>query len=217
MKRYSKPPISVQIKNWLCHKKIITCGQIDFEISKKLQKAGINTVETICYGWQLNQLLEKRSFSVTKKIADSESLEQKLPSYVTDSQTPENKAKKAIFINQLAKYIKKFHDAGFRHRDLYLCHIFYDGDSTFSLIDLARIFKPTLLAKKYLIKDLTQLYYSSKASNFTKTDKLRFYFTYMDQKSLTTRDKRIIAMIKNKALKMAKHDKKHGRSIPFKN
>ncbi len=217
MKRYSRPPISVQIKNWLCHKKIITCGQIDFEISQKLKKSGINTVKTVCYGWELNKSLEKRSFSITEKIADSESLEQKLPNYVTGSQSPENRAKKITFLNQLAKYIKRFHNAGFRHRDLYLCHIFYDSDNTFSLIDLARVFKPTLLAKKYLIKDLTQLYYSSKASNFTKADKLRFYLAYMNQQSLTSKDKRTIAKIKIKAAKMAKHDIKHGRVIPFEN
>jgi heptose I phosphotransferase len=115
----------------------------------------------------------------------------------------------------LASFIKKFHETGYRHRDLYLCHIFRVPDGRFYLIDLARAFRPAMLGEIYRIKDVAQLYYSAPARCFSKTDRLRFLQAYLGRKKLNAGDKIFVRRIVNKARRMARHGVKHGRAVPF--
>jgi hypothetical protein len=84
-------------------------------------------------------------------------------------------------------------------------------------MDLARAFKPLLLNRRFLIKDLAQLHYSAPANKVSNTDRLRFYKLYTENPTLTARDRAFIKKIHKKALAMAKHDKKHDRNAPFQN
>ncbi len=202
LKRYQDTPKLVQIKNWLNHKKKISTSACDMEPAEKLREFGINTPRTIAFGQEWDGIFEKRSFIITEQIPDSVSLEKKLP----DDKD---------FIKKLAAFVRKFHSTGFRHRDLYLCHIFCNSHCLFTLIDLARIFKPLFFSRKYLIKDLAQLYYSSPGNTISKADRLRFFLLYLEKKKLGYSDKIMIKKIKAKAMQMAKHDKKHNRPVPF--
>jgi hypothetical protein len=215
LKRYDRPPIGLQIKNWLCHHKKTSYGFVDFETANSLTRKGINTPKTICYGEQWGSFFEKRSFIITEKIPNAEPLEQKLPDCFTASFTTENLKLRRIFIRNLADFVKKFHGTGYRHRDLYLCHIFYNTSGEFYLIDLSRAFKPKLLGERYRIKDIAQLYYSAPGSIFSKTDRMRFYMGYRKCDRLNAEDKGFIEKVINKAKQMARHDSKRGRVIPL--
>ncbi|MGD0785328.1 MAG: lipopolysaccharide kinase InaA family protein [Sedimentisphaerales bacterium] len=203
LKRYQNVPKFTQLKNWLTRRKKISTMACDLEPAENLRKLGINTPQTIAFGCQWQGLFEKHSFIITEKIPDSFSLEVKLPK------------KNRKFIENLASFVRKFHNTGFRHRDLYLCHIFSDSRGQFTLIDLSRVFKPLVFSKKFLVKDLAQLYYSAPGDFFTKTDRLKFLLCYLQKDKLTKQDKILIKNIKLKAKQMARHDKKHGRIAPF--
>jgi len=202
LKRYQNTPKITQIKNWLNHKKKISTSACDIAPAENLRKFGINTPRTIAFGHEQDGIFEKRSFAITEQIPDSSSLEQKLPA-------------DRDFVKKLAAFVRKFHDTGFRHRDLYLCHIFCSSKCEFTLIDLARAFKPLFFSEKYRIKDLAQLYYSSPANTISKTTRLRFFLLYMQKEKLDYSDKITIKKIKAKAAQMAKHDKKHNRPVPY--
>lgn len=203
LKRYQNIPKLIQIKNWINRKKRISLMGCDLEPVENLRRLGMNTPQTIAFGCQWNGLFENRSFIITEKIPDSVSLEKNLP------------IERKNFIENLAAFVRKFHNTGFRHRDLYLCHIFCDSNNQFTLIDLNRVFKPLFFSKKYLIKDLAELYYSSPGGTVTKTDRLRFFLSYLQKEKLTKQDKIVIKKIKTKAKRMARHDKKHNRIAPF--
>lgn len=215
LKRYDCPPVLAQLRNWLSAHGRVSCGLFDVEPAAELADAGINTPKIISYGQQWGIFFEKRSFIITEKIPDAESLEQKLPDCFNAPAVIENLNLRRNFITKLAAFIKKFHETGYRHRDLYLSHIFYDGNSRFYLIDLARTFKPTWFAERFRIKDIAQLYYSAPASFFSRTDRLRFYFGYTGRSKLTVQDKVFIRKVINRAKQMAQHDIKHGRIVPF--
>jgi len=217
LKRYSSPPLFVQLKNWFNFRKRISCAYCDFQHTKTLATAGIKTPKTICYGQQRGLVFEKRSFCVTEKIPNAQSLERKLPDYFNAPDTVENLKLRRSFIAQLAEFTKKFHRTDYRHRDLYFSHIFYDSDGQFHLIDLARAFRPILLAERFRIKDIAQLYYSTPARYFSRTDHMRFYLAYTGHNKLTLQDKTFIRKVISKTSRMAQHDKKHGRPVPFKN
>jgi hypothetical protein len=217
LKRYDSPPIGVQVKNWLARHSLKGLAIADAQIAEKLRAAGINTPKTIACGRQRGLFFEKRSFIITEKIPAADSLEKKLPRYFLQPADRQNLRLRRDFIIRLAKFIKQFHDTGHRHRDLYLCHIFYDSTGRFHLIDLARVFRPILTPERFRCKDIAQLFYSAPRSHFAKTDRLRFYFAYTAHRRLTTYDKAFIRKIIGKAERIAHHDRKRGRCIPYEN
>ena len=217
LKRYNQPPIVTQIKNWLSHRQRKSFALAEFEPVGRLAAISINIPKVIAYGQQWTGLFERRSFIITEKIANAQSLERKLPDDVKSPSTIEKVKSKRGFIKELAKFIKKFHCSGLRHRDLYFSHIFHDDSGRFFLIDLARVFKPPTFAERFRIKDITQLYYSAPGRYFSKADRLRFYLEYAGIDKLTFTDKDFICKVANKANRMAQHDLKHSRPVPFKN
>ncbi len=215
LKRYDKPPILMQLGNWVLHRSRKSCGFFEFESANEIAEAGINTPKILSYGQRWGRLFEKRSFIITEKISNAESLERKLPDCFKGPATVENLRMARSFIAQLAGFVKKFHQRNFRHRDLYFSHIFYSDDGKLYLIDLARVFKPVFSQQRFRIKDIAQIHYSAPAKHFSNTDRLRFYLKYSGGKKLTTKDKIFIHQVITKTERMARHDKKHGREAPF--
>jgi heptose I phosphotransferase len=215
LKRYDSPPVAIQLANWILHHRRISCGPAEAAAAQELSKRGIHTPKTVAYGQQCGILFETSSFIITEKIPHAESLERKLPSCFTAPDTPQNLRSRRDFTGQLAAFIKKLHNTNYRHRDLYFSHIFYTDKGRFYLIDLARCFKPILFTERFRVKDIAQLYYSAPGSHFSRTDRLRFYLAYTGRNKLTPTDKVFIRKVLGKANRMARHNKKHGRPVPF--
>lgn len=215
LKRYDRPPILTQLKNWLSAGRRLSTCSLDVTAARNLSAAGINTPKTIAYGNQWSTFFEKRSFIITESIAGAESLEKKLPDCFYAPPAPENLKQRRDFINRLAAFVRAFHETGYRHRDLYLCHIFYTDSNQFYLIDLARAFKPKVFSERFCIKDIAQLFYSAPGCYFSSTDRLRFYLRLTHKRKLDPEDKSFILKVINKAKRMAKHDVKRRRRVPF--
>jgi heptosyltransferase-2 len=217
LKRYNRPDILTQIKNWFWHNARKSMMSFDLDPAEDLARAGIKTPKIVSYGEQWGVLLENRSFIITEELPNAESLEQKLPECFQDRSKTENLRKQRNFIERLAQFARRFHDTDYRHRDFYLAHIFYSDDGTFYLIDLQRAFKPRILAERFRVKDIAQLYYSAPGSAFSGTDRLRFYKTYAGKRFLDRHDKTFIRKVVRKARRIARREIKHGRSVPFTN
>ena len=217
LKRYNFPPAAHQLTNWLAARGRKSCGGLEYAVTSELSAAGIGTPKPICYGEQWGALFEKRSFIITEKIADAEALERRLPPCFSEPATSENLRLRRSFIAQLASFIRKFHQTEYRHRDLYLSHIFYNDKGSFFLIDLARAFKPRLLGRRFQIKDLAQLYYSAPGRHFSRMDRLRFYVGYTGRRQLTGQDKVLVRRVIDKAERIAQRERKYGRQVPFEN
>ena len=214
LKRYDRPPRLQQLRYWLAHGHRISFGQGEHETACRLATAGIDTPQTVTCGQQWGLLFEKRSFLMTREVADSDSLERKLPVCFTGPATPEALRQRRDFIRRLGLFVKRFHETGYRHRDLYLAHIFYSTTGSFCLIDLARAFRP-ILRRRFQIKDLAQLHYSAPREHFSATDRLRFYLSYCGRSELDATDRTLIAAVVKKAMRMVRHNRKHRIPVPF--
>jgi heptosyltransferase-2 len=204
LKRYDRPPIFVQLKNRLSAKKRISCAYAELEAAKNLAQCGVNTPRMVAWGVHWGAIFEKRSFVIIEKVKGGVSLERRLPDFFNGPATAENLEMRRRFIRKLAAFVKKFHDTGFRHRDLYFSHVFWTHSGEFFLIDLARALRPILFSQRYRIKDLAQLHYSASSKYFTKTDRLRFLHTYLD----SAIDRVFARRITKKAERIARHDAK---------
>ena len=215
LKRYDNPPILDQVKRWAQGGQRQSIADFDRLPAKILNKAGIKTPKTIAYGSQFKGLFERRSFIVTEKIPAAESIERELPDFILKPISPQAVRMKIDFINNLADFVRKFHETGYFHRDLYFAHIFFGEHGEFYLIDLQRTFKPKASAFKYRVKDIAQLYYSAPGNYFSRADRLRFYLRYAGLSGLSASDRFFIRLVKGKAWRMAEHDMRHGRQVPF--
>jgi hypothetical protein len=184
------------------------------EAADCLAAAGIGTPRAIACGEQWGVLFERRSFLTTEGIRDSRSLEARLPSCFDGRLTTATRRERREFIRRLASFVRRFHETGYRHRDLYLSHIFYSNKGEFCLIDLARTSRP-VLRHRFQIKDVAQLYYSAPRGSFSRTDRLRFFLAYVNRPRLLPRDKTFIRRIMRKAHRMACHNRKRGNPVPF--
>ena len=214
LKRYTRTPILRQLANLFDHRRRGCTAFYDGHRTEELDIAGVAVPQTIAWGCEWAGLFEKRSFIMTREIANAHSLEERLPDCMSDFSPAAAKRRKA-FIAQVAEFVRRFHATGCRHRDLYLCHIFLDTRGTLHLIDLHRVFKPLLLSERYRFKDLTQLYYSAPGQAVSRADRLRFYLYYRGKKRLTPFDKWFIRQIKRKAQQIAARDRHRGRIVPF--
>ncbi|HEG43224.1 MAG TPA: hypothetical protein ENH94_04150 [Phycisphaerales bacterium] len=215
LKRYDNPPILDQVKRWTQGGRRQSIADFDRLPAEILNEAGIKTPKTIAYGSQFKGMFERRSFIVTEKIPAAESIERKLPDFILEPSAPQAARAKRDFINALADFVRKFHETGYFHRDLYFAHIFFGENGEFYLIDLQRTFKPKASAFKYRVKDIAQLYYSAPGNYFSRADRLRFYLRYAGLSTLTASDRFFIRLVKSKAWRIAEHDMRHGRQVPF--
>ena len=214
LKRYDRPPIILQLRNWVLHHARRSFARTEGETAERLAACGIPTPHVVALGEQWGLLFERRSFLMIEEVQDSEALERRLPPCFDGDAAGTGGTARRDFIRRLAAFVKRFHDTGYRHRDLYLCHIFCSSQGEFSLIDLARASRP-ILRRRFQIKDLAQLHYSAPATRFSRTDRLRFYLAYAGRRGLRRRDKLFVCRVLRKAAKMARHSAKHGDRIPF--
>jgi len=215
LKRYDRPPVTTQVRNWLTLGRRIPCGLAEAGPLLDLAAVGIGVPEMVAYGRQWGRLFERRSFIMTGELPRSDALERRLPACFSAPPTPGVLVQRRQFVRRLAAFAARFHRTGYRHRDLYLSHIFYADDGSLALIDLARAVRPRLTAERFRLKDISQLHYSAPGSVFSDTDRLRFYLAYAGIRRLGTADKAIIKKVLRKARRMARHDRRHGRAAPF--
>ena len=214
LKRYDHPPRFQQIVNWLAQRRRASLGPAEHNTACSLAAEGIATPHTVACGQQWGWLFEKRSFLMTREVAEAEALERRLPDCFGGPAAPDTLRQRRDFIRRLAAFLKRFHETGYRHRDLYFSHIFYSAAGSFCLIDLARAFRP-VLRRRFQIKALAQLHYSAPRDRFSTTDRLRFFLAYRGRKTLELSDRSFIAAVVKKANRMARHNRKHRVPVPF--
>ena len=76
-----------------------------------------------------------------------------------------------------------------------------------SLIDLQRVFRPVVWARRWQVKDLGQLYYSAREF-FSGSDVMRFLHGYLGCEKLSEKDKGLVRAVWRKSERIARHDLK---------
>jgi heptose I phosphotransferase len=119
--------------------------------------------------------------------------------------------KKRILEN-LADITRRMHSAGINHKDYYLCHILMDNSERLYVIDLHRVNVRDKVGKRWMVKDLAALLFSSLEVPVTQGQRLAFYKRYMKISRLSADDKTLIRLIVKKCNKIARHTEKMYRT-----
>ena len=146
------------------------------------------------------------SFLITEELYETISLEDFFLKGLHRQLSFQEKKK---LITDVASLIRKMHNIGLNHRDLYLCHIHikmkinFDNIEIF-LIDLHRAQKRSAVPIRWIIKDLGGFIHSAMQFNFTERDCYRFFMIYFQcsLKEINQEHKGMIKKILRRAYKM---------------
>lgn len=160
LKRYDREPLAAAVRRWIAYGP--GCGPAGVEARniELARAAGLTDMEVLAWGQEGPACWPARSFLVVSEVA-GQSLERCGQGLARQLDQP---AIRALLTEGLADLVARLHRAGYVHRDLYACHIFFmqrgDSGDRLSLIDLARMFRPRCRAFRWQVKDLAQLRYS---------------------------------------------------------
>lgn len=151
----------------------------------KLQKLGVAVSEVAAYGQRGMNPANQQSFILMKELAPVISLEDLCRNWREQPPSPTFKRK---LIAEVARIARTLHENGINHRDFYICHFLLElvksgSDPNLTnpklfLIDLHRAQIRRLTPERWIIKDLSGLYFSSMDIGLTKRDILRFMKIY---------------------------------------
>ncbi len=158
---------------------------------QRLQDLGIHTMTLVGYGRQGINPAAQRSFVITEELENTRSLEELCAQWRTQkpASTDNIKFKRAL-IQRIATIARVLHQSGVNHRDFYLCHFLLDVSQGLPvvppnrmrlyLIDLHRVQLRRHTPRRWIIKDVAALYFSSMDIGLTRRDLYRFIAAYSD-------------------------------------
>ena len=114
-------------------------------------------------------------------------------------------------ITATAALISRLHRQGYIHRDLYLSHVFYDPSSpmerSLRLIDLQRVIRPRWRFRRWIVKDLASLNFSTPSRLVSRTDRVRWLRRYLGIEKLDASARRLVYRIVGKTQRIAERER----------
>ena len=145
LKRYGGETWRDLVRRWFEDGRRAPVAEREVRVSEVLARLGVPSVTPFAWGWLGGWGPRQQSFVMSAEVPGV-SLERWLLDRV---RPPERRhwRQKCSVIEELALLVRRLHGAGWRHRDLYLCHVFIDERApgfTLTLLDLARVFQPRM-------------------------------------------------------------------------
>lgn len=187
----------------------VLSAQTEWQSIQRLEQLGVKTMHLVGYGKRGWNPARLQSFVITEELANTISLEDFCRNW---PKSPPSFALKRALITKVAEIARTLHEHGINHRDLYICHFLLDisaGQDTIDLnhlqlylIDLHRVQIRRRIPRRWRVKDIASLYFSSMDIGLTKRDLLRFIRVYQDKplRRSLEEDKRLWHQIKRRAI-----------------
>ncbi len=150
-----------------------------------LESAGVPTMKRVAYGCRGWSPARRRSFLITEALEHTISLEDFCNTWRLRPPTP---SLKRTLIAAVADIARRLHRRGLNHRDFYPCHLLLQCTAAgripnaesprLYLIDLHRVRRRRQLPRRWRIKDIAGVYFSSFQAGLTRTDRCRFIQQY---------------------------------------
>jgi len=160
-------------------------AKTEYKAINYLHTLGIDTMDIVGFSQKGANPATLKSFLITKELDNTTSLEDYCSSW--PEQVPSFREKQ-LLLKKVADIVKKMHENGLNHRDLYICHFLLrknseeaEEDSRLFMIDLHKAQIRERVPERWLIKDLSALYFSAMHIGLTNRDFLRFVKIYRGQ------------------------------------
>jgi heptose I phosphotransferase len=184
-----------------------------------LHRRGLPVVTPVAAGQRTIRSV-KQSFVMTLALDDYLPLDRYLAARFQGPLTADRLEQKRRLIKRIAAITRQLHWAGFNHRDFYLNHLFVrPADEDLKIIDLQRVDHRNHWRRRWRVKDLAALHYSSLPLPVTDQDRLRFYAVYSMPAENRRSRRRLLKAVLFKSRWIARHDarleKIRSKTAPF--
>jgi len=169
-------------KNMFSLKWPVLSARNEYRAIKKLETLGIATMKISGFGERGVPPVWLESFLITEELENTISIEELCRAW---KKSPPDFLLKAALIHKVAEIARTLHQNGINHRDFYICHFLLDlqrkttlSSSNIYLIDLHRVQVRKQTPRRWIIKDIAGLFFSSMDAGLTRRDLFRFIKTY---------------------------------------
>src|SRR5690606_1974578 len=149
---------------------------------RRLEELDVATMTLVAFGQRGANPATRRSFLITEALEPTQPLDEHCRGW--RDAPPERRWRHAV-IERVADMVRRMHEGGMNHRDLYLVHFLLHldpaptpDDFRISLIDLHRAQIRARTPRRWRDKDLAALNFASLEAGLTDRDRLRFARIY---------------------------------------
>ncbi|NLX97758.1 MAG: hypothetical protein GXY83_16460 [Rhodopirellula sp.] len=178
-----------------------TAGRAEARNVRRLTADGIAVMDLIAFGERLHRNGRLESFVLTRELTGYTPMDHFLAGRfkpLADRGSGRDGDLRAL-IRRIAEITRRFHEAGYNHRDLYCGHFFIKEDAPGSydvkLIDLQRVQHRRRFRRRWIVKDLAQLAWSASRFHISCADRIAFMRHYFGVGKLGDGDKRLIRAV----------------------
>jgi heptose I phosphotransferase len=199
LKKHRIRSLSDRLRAWLGRRSAVSAGRTEAENVAALEQVGIESMRVVAYGEQVTRGVAQ-SFFMTEELRGFVQLDHFVRQrFVPAAECTRPDAELSALAATVADVARRFHSAGFNHRDFYCCHLFIQESHgprfTVRLIDLQRVERRRWLRRRWIVKDLAQLAYSAPRERITRSLRMAFIKRYLGVERLSAADKRFVRQI----------------------
>ena len=172
------------LKNWLVFKRPVIGAENEYLVCRDLLGLGIAAPVPAAFAQSAGAIAARRSFVLCDELKGYTSLEDITDGWIDQ---PADSRTRQRLLYAVARFAQRFHEAGFVHRDFYICHLLaHDeslarGEVALAVLDLHRARRFTELPDRWRKRDMAALLFSSMDLGFSRRDWLRFLRIYRGQ------------------------------------
>ncbi|MBQ0719912.1 MAG: lipopolysaccharide core heptose(I) kinase RfaP [Gammaproteobacteria bacterium] len=211
-------------KNFLQLKLPVTGAINEWQAINRVHELGLDSLNALAYGSRGHNPARKLSFLVTAELTNTLSLAQYAEQW---PQKPPAPRERRALIRKVAGIARTIHGAGINHRDLYICHFLLDlsvgaevrqENPRLFLVDLHRAQMRASVPRRWLVKDIASIYFSSLDIGLTKKDVYLFLQIYFDMplREIFTYHDALLNSVTKRAVQLYRRDFKRLPVLPFK-
>lgn len=203
LKRHGPPRWRERFKAWLRLTRPVLGARAEWQAMLWFQELAIPAPRPVVLGESQGE-----SFTIATAIEPHTRLDHWWEDPARDAEWRNSMCRRQWVI-RLARQVRRLHAAGLHHQDLYLCHLLLTPDrpEEITIIDLGRVRRHRSLPLRWIIKDLSQLHFSSPRA--TLTERLRFLREYLGR-HLNSADRSLVARVLRKSLQISRHTRRNG-------
>lgn len=203
------------MKNLLYFRPPVLGAENEWHGIHRLQRLNIDTMRVAGYGVTGKNPARRQSFIITEELHGTVSLEDYCGRWPQrPPRRPEEIRFKRWLIEKVAGIARQVHSHGANHRDFYLCHFLLSSDSGLKLLDpegsrlyLIDLHRMQLRAEtptRWIVKDVSGLYYSSMDIGLNQRDLFRFMCAYRGKplREILATEKRFWKRVRSRALNL---------------
>lgn len=175
---------------------------------------GLPVPEPLAFGESAGPWLRLHSFLVIRELTGLQPLHLAVPTAAESMRPQSFRRWKGQVVRQMAALARLLHGQDRYHKDFYLCHFYVPAPQAYSpnpgtvhLIDLHRLGHHHWLRRRWLVKDLAQLLFSTwGVAGVTNHDRLTFLRSYLGTPFFGERERSLVRAVVRKAKRYARHN-----------